>query len=111
MSLSLYNKSANRGECIQPCRRRYKVTDVETDRELEIDNEYIMSPKDLCTIKFLDQIINSGVSIFKIEGRGRSPEYVYTVTKVYKEASQNFSKDKVDSWLKELESVYNRGFW
>ncbi len=111
MSLATYNASANRGACLQNCRRAYRVIDDETGKELVIDNKYVMSPKDLCTIKFLDKIIDAGVSILKIEGRGRAPEYVYTVTKVYKEAVEDFSKEKVEGWIKMLESVYNRGFW
>ena len=116
MSLGLYNTSANRGKCVQPCRRGYKITDEETGKELVLDNKYVMSPKDLCTIKFLDQILDSGVSVLKIEGRGRSPEYVYTVTKVYREAvdaykEKTYTKEKIESWLEELKSVYNRGFW
>jgi len=116
MSLALYNEPANRGKCLQACRRSYRVIDEETGDELIIKNHHIMSPKDLCTIKFLDKIINSGVSILKIEGRGRSPEYVYTVTKCYKEAVESiknntYSKEKIDSWTKQLETVFNRGFW
>lgn len=116
MSLAKYNFSANRGACLQPCRREYKVTDEETGEELKIDNKFIMSPKDLCTIEFLDKIINSGIDILKIEGRARSPEYVYTVTKVYKEAitsikNKTYTKEKIKKWNKELKEVYNRGFW
>jgi putative protease len=92
------------------------VIDQETGFEIEIDNEYMMSPKDLCTIGFLDEIINSGVKVLKIEGRGRAPEYVATVTKCYREAidsiaAGNFSQEKVNEWMKMLETVYNRGFW
>ncbi|MBU0466576.1 MAG: U32 family peptidase [Nanoarchaeota archaeon] len=116
MSLAKYNWSANRGKCFQPCRRAYRVIDEETGDELKIDNKYVMSPKDLCTIKFLDKIIESGVSVLKIEGRARPPEYVYTVTKVYKEAAlavknKTFNDKKIKAWIKELETVYNRGFW
>ena len=116
MSLALFNESANRGKCLQPCRREYKVTDNETGDELIIDNHNVMSPKDLCTISFLDELIKAGVSIFKIEGRGRSPEYVYTVTKVYKEAIESinkktYTKEKINNWTKQLETVFNRGFW
>jgi len=116
MSLAKYNCSANRGDCFQPCRRAYRVIDEETGEELKIDNKYVMSPADLCTIKFLDKILASGVSVLKIEGRARPPEYVQTVTKVYKEAVQavankTFTGKKINAWLKELESVYNRGFW
>jgi putative protease len=116
--LSLHSNfaSANRGACIQNCRRSYIVTDKEEGVELEIDNEYIMSAKDLCTIDFIDEIIKAGVSIFKIEGRGRSADYVYTTSKCYKEAidayyAETFSKEKVAHWKKELETVFNRGFW
>lgn len=116
MSLMQYNLSSNRGKCIQPCRRRYKVTDEETGKELIIDNKYVMSLKDLCTINFLDKIIESGVDILKIEGRARSPEYVQTVVSTYKKAiksikEKNFSKDKIDKWTNSLKKVYNRGFW
>jgi putative protease len=116
MSLALYNSSANRGACYQPCRRMYTVKDTETDAELSIDNNYIMSPKDLCTITFLDTILKSGVSVLKIEGRGRAPEYVATVVRAYKEAIQNiehktFTQTKVKQWLAQLQTVYNRGFW
>ncbi len=111
MSLSLYNRSANRGECLQPCRRKYRVIDEETQNELVIDNHYVMSPKDLCTIGCVDQIMEAGVSVLKIEGRGRSPEYVHTVVSVYREAVDSFSKEKISIWLEKLRSVYNRGFW
>ncbi|MBF8263012.1 MAG: family peptidase [Parachlamydiales bacterium] len=116
MSLSLYNKSANRGECIQPCRRKYRVFDDETQNELVIDNQYVMSPKDLCTIGRLDEIVDAGVSILKIEGRGRAPEYVYTVVGAYREAADAiergaFSNEKIQIWMDRLKSVYNRGFW
>ncbi|MEK6948331.1 MAG: peptidase U32 family protein [Nanoarchaeota archaeon] len=116
MSLATYNSSANRGSCLQNCRRSYKVTDEETGDELVIDNKYIMSPKDLCTIGFIDKLIESGASIFKIEGRGKPPEYVYTTTKAYKEAidsyyNKTYTEDKIKNWIKELEKVYNRGFW
>lgn len=116
MSLATYNASANRGACLQNCRRAYKVIDEETGDELVIDNKYIMSPKDLCTIGFMDKILDSGVSVLKIEGRARSTEYIYIVTKVYKEAIKsyyegNYTKEKIDLWIKELESVFNRGFW
>jgi len=116
LSLHSQNASANRGACTQNCRHAYKVTDIETNEELVIDNEYIMSPKDLCTIDIIDQIIESGVSILKIEGRGKGPEYVYTVTKTYQEAitaveEKEYTKEKIDKWKTELEKVYNRGFW
>jgi putative protease len=116
MSLAAFNKSANRGECLQVCRRKYRVFDDETGNELVVDNEYIMSPKDLCTIEIIDKIIESGVSVLKIEGRGRSPDYVYKTVKAYREAVESvidgsFSDEKVKAWMVELESVFNRGFW
>ena len=116
MSLHEKNASANRGACVQNCRRPYKVTDLETGNELVIEDEYIMSPKDLCTIDFMDQMIESGIDVFKIEGRSKSAEYVYTTTKCYREAIDailegNYSEEKVQGWLSELEKVYNRGFW
>ena len=116
LSLDNMNYSANRGACMQLCRRAYTVKDKDTDLELEVDNEYIMSPKDLKTIHFLDKILDAGVSVLKIEGRGRSPEYVKTVTRCYREAVEayvegSFTRDKVEQWDKELETVYNRGFW
>ncbi len=116
ISLDNLNTSANRGSCLQQCRRRYLVTDIEDGHQLEIDNEYIMSPKDLCTISFLDRIVAAGVSVFKIEGRARGPEYVKTVTMCYREAADavlngTYSKEKIEEWQKRLSSVYNRGFW
>ncbi|MDP6600519.1 MAG: peptidase U32 family protein [Candidatus Woesearchaeota archaeon] len=116
MSLATYNASANRGACLQNCRRSYKVIEEGTGNELVIDNKYVMSPKDLCTIGFLDKIVKAGVSVLKIEGRARSPEYVYEVTKAYKEAIEsinrnNYTKDKIKVWTKKLKGVYNRGFW
>lgn len=116
LSLHSHNSSANRGACKQNCRKKYTVIDQESGFEIEIDNEYMMSPKDLCTIDFLDQIIDSGVKVLKIEGRGRAPEYVATVTKCYREAidaiaSGSFTKVAVSEWMKKLETVYNRGFW
>lgn len=116
MSLATYNYPANRGECLQNCRRAYKVVDEETGDELVIDNKYVMSPKDLCTIGFLDRIIGAGVSVLKIEGRGRAPDYVYTVTKAYREAIDSFyggtySKEKIAEWVRGLETTFNRGFW
>ena len=116
LSLDNMNSSANRGACLQVCRRPYKVTDKEGEIELSVDNEYIMSPKDLCTLPFLDRLIAAGVSVLKIEGRGRSAEYVKTVTRVYKEAAQAvadgvFTAGKRESWMRQLEGVYNRGFW
>ncbi len=116
LSLHSANSSANRGACKQNCRKKYTVIDQETGFEIELDNEYMMSPKDLCTISFLDQIIDSGVKVLKIEGRGRAPEYVATVVKAYKEAidaiaEKTFSQEKVTEWMSRLETVYNRGFW
>jgi putative protease len=116
MSLAQYNHSANRGDCLQACRRKYQVKDEETGDELAIDNHHIMSPKDLCTITFLDQLLDAGVQVLKLEGRGRPAEYVYTVTKAYKEAARSwqegtFTKEKASTWKKELEKVFNRGFW
>lgn len=116
MSLHNHNSSANRGACKQNCRKKYTVIDQETGVEMELDNEYIMSPKDLCTIDFLDQIVDAGVKVLKIEGRGRAPEYVARVIKSYRDAIDSvengtYSKEKVISWMQELEKVYNRGFW
>ncbi|MEN8185832.1 MAG: peptidase U32 family protein [Bacteroidota bacterium] len=116
MSLHTFNSSANRGACKQNCRKKYTVIDQETGIEMEIDNEYIMSPKDLCTIDILDQVADAGVKVLKLEGRGRAPEYVAKVTKSYREAIDsiaegNYSKEKVENWLTELKKVYNRGFW
>ena len=116
MSLHNMNRSANRGECVQICRRSYTVTDNETGNELEIDNKYIMSPKDLKTIRFIDKMMQAGVRVFKIEGRARGPEYVYTVVKCYKEAIQavldgTFTEEKKDEWDERLATVFNRGFW
>jgi putative protease len=116
LSLDNMNSSANRGACLQPCRRTYLVTDKEDGHQYEIDNQYIMSPKDLCTIGFIDKIAMAGVTVLKIEGRGRSHEYVHTVTKCYREAADSvqnntFNQDKVAAWMDRLQSVYNRGFW
>lgn len=116
LSLHSHNSSANRGACKQNCRKKYTVIDQESGFEIELDNEYMMSPKDLCTIGFLDQIVGAGVKVLKIEGRGRAPEYVATVTKCYREAIDaiadgTFSQQKVEEWMKQLETVYNRGFW
>ncbi|MDP2089221.1 MAG: peptidase U32 family protein [Flavobacteriaceae bacterium] len=116
MSLHAFNSSANRGACKQNCRKPYKVIDQETGFEMEIDNEYIMSPQDLCTIDFLDKIKDAGVKVLKLEGRGRAPEYVAKVVKCYREAIDSledgtYSKEKVSGWMHELEKVYNRGFW
>lgn len=116
MSLDNAGRSANRGECMQICRRSYIVTDRETGDELEIDNKYIMSPKDLKTIRFIDRMMKAGVSVFKIEGRARSAEYVYTVVNCYKEAiaavvEGTFTDEKKDKWDEQLSTVFNRGFW
>jgi putative protease len=116
ISLDNANKSANRGACLQYCRRPYKVTDMDGGAELVVDNKYIMSPKDLKTLDFLDKILDSGVRVLKIEGRGRSAEYVKTVTRVYKKAVKayfegEFTQQNKDKWNEELKTVYNRGFW
>lgn len=116
LSLHEDNASANRGNCYQICRRSYIVTDKESGRELEIDNEFIMSPKDLCTIGFLDQIIDAGARVLKIEGRARSAEYVKTVSECYSEAVEavingTFGKEKAEGWMTRLSTVFNRGFW
>ena len=116
MSLHSYNSSANRGACKQNCRKKYTVIDQESGFEMEIDNEYIMSPKDLCTIDFLDQVADAGIKVLKIEGRGRAPEYVAKVIRCYREAidaltNGTYDKEKVISWMLDLEKVYNRGFW
>ncbi|WP_425656968.1 peptidase U32 family protein [Tenacibaculum ascidiaceicola] len=116
MSLHSHNSSANRGACKQNCRKKYTVIDQESGFEMELDNEYIMSPKDLCTIDFLDQVADAGIKVLKIEGRGRAPEYVAKVIKCYRDAidslyDETYDKEKVISWMQELEKVYNRGFW
>lgn len=116
LSLDNLNSSANRGACLQQCRRKYTVKDKESNLELEIDNEYIMSPKDLKTVSFLDKILDAGVRVLKLEGRGRSPEYVKTVTRVYREAvnawfAHEYSEENIQRWNDELATVYNRGFW
>lgn len=116
LSLHQYNASANRGACFQLCRRGYEVTDLETGTKLEIDNEYIMSPKDLCTVEFIDKMADAGVTIFKIEGRARSAEYVKKVTSVYRRAADALLQGQFTSGLsaslkKELSQVFNRGFW
>lgn len=115
LSLHTHNASANRGACKQNCRRTYTVQDEEGN-ELKIDNEFIMSPKDLCTIDFLDQILETGVSILKIEGRSKGPDYVYETVSCYREAvgsvqDGSYSPKKVSGWMGRLEKVYNRGFW
>lgn len=116
LSLQNLGRSANRGECMQVCRRSFTVTDRETGMELDVDNKYIMSPKDLKTIGFMDKMVEAGVSVFKIEGRARAAEYVYTVVKCYKEALRavldgTFSPERVAEWNKQLATVFNRGFW
>ena len=116
LSLQNLGRSANRGECMQVCRRSFTVTDRETGMELDVDNKYIMSPKDLKTIGFMDKLVEAGVSVFKIEGRARAAEYVYTVVKCYKEALRavldgTFSPERVAEWDKQLATVFNRGFW
>ncbi|MDR3189120.1 MAG: U32 family peptidase [Prevotellaceae bacterium] len=116
MSLHENGFSANRGECLQSCRRSYLVTEKESGKELEIDHDYIMSPKDLCTIGFLDKMLDAGVRVFKVEGRARSAEYVKKVCQCYNEAFEaiidgSYAKEKVDKWLYELSTVFNRGFW
>ncbi len=116
LSLDNFNSSANRGSCLQPCRRGYLVKELEDGFELAIDNKYIMSPKDLCTIGFLDKMLKAGVSILKIEGRGRSADYVKVTTECYHEAVQaiedgTYTQEKVAAWTERLKTVYNRGFW
>lgn len=116
LSLHEMDNSANRGACMQICRRAYTVKDKESDIELEVDNQYIMSPKDLKTIHFMDEMIEAGVRVFKIEGRARGPEYVRTVVECYKQAIQScldgtFTEEKVQAWDNRLKTVFNRGFW
>ncbi len=116
LSLDEYNYSANRGACLQLCRREYLVKDVESDTELLVSGKYIMSPKDLCTISFLDKIIHAGVRVLKIEGRGRSADYVKTVVECYKEAVQavvdgTYTPERIATWTERLRTVFNRGFW
>ncbi|MCR4827518.1 MAG: U32 family peptidase [Bacteroidales bacterium] len=116
LSLDNYNFSSNRGACNQPCRRAYRIIDEENEIELKVENPYILSPKDLCTIGILDKILKAGVSILKIEGRGRPPEYVNVVTQCYHEAIQaiengTYTQERVEEWMQRLRSVYNRDFW
>lgn len=116
LSLHSHNSSANRGACIQNCRRSYTVIDKEDGTELEIDNEFIMSPKDLCTIDFIDQLLDTGICVMKIEGRGRAPEYVRTVIACYREAIDSYfegtyNEKKVEGWMTRLSQVFNKGFW
>ena len=116
LSLHELNASANRGACMQVCRRAYRVHDVDSDIELEVDNKYIMSPKDLKTIHFMNKMMDAGVRVFKIEGRARGPEYVKTVVSCYREAIETYldgtySQEKIDNWNTRLAKVFNRGFW
>jgi len=116
LSLHAQNASANRGACVQNCRRPYKVIDTETNEALLVDNEYIMSPKDLCSINILNQVIKSGVNVLKIEGRSKGADYVFVVTQCYREAleaikNNNYTQEKINDWMKRLSTVYNRGFW
>lgn len=116
MSLAQYNASANRGACFQTCRRAYRVTDEETGEELVIDNKYVMSPKDLCTVQFLDRIAAAGITVLKLEGRARTADYVATVTCVYREAldalaAGTYDPEQSQPWIDELSKVFNRGFW
>ncbi len=116
LSLHQENSSANRGACLQICRRSYILSDKETQDEIEVDNEYLMSPKDLCTIGFLNKILDSGVTVLKLEGRARSPEYVKTVTQCYREAVESiqdgtYGQEKINQWMERLSRVFNRGFW
>jgi U32 family peptidase len=116
MSLALTNHSANRGDCLQSCRRSYRVIDDATGEELKVENRFVMSPRDLCTIHMIDQLIDAGVRVFKIEGRGRPADYVYKVTHAYRKAIDacldgSYTEAKRQKWQKELETVFNRGFW
>lgn len=116
LSLMAQHRSANRGECVQICRRSYMLTDRETGNEITVDNQYLMSPKDLKTIRFVDRMMEAGVRVFKIEGRARGPEYVLTVVRCYKEAIQSvldgtFTEAKKDEWDRQLAAVFNRDFW
>jgi len=115
MSLFQNNTSAQRGACLHECRKKYRIIDDETGKEMIIDNQYVLSPKDLCTLPFLNELADAGISVFKIEGRGRSPQYVDIVTRTYKEAltsiqNNSFTKEKTNKWMKELKRVFNRGF-
>ena len=116
LSLHEQNSSANRGACLQTCRKSYIVTEKETGFELEIDNEYIMSPKDLMTVNFIDKVLDAGVKVLKIEGRARSAEYVKTTAECYREAvdavfENTYTEEKINDWIKRLSTVFNRGFW
>lgn len=115
MSILQTNTSAQRGACLQECRKKYRIIEEETGREMRVENEYILSPKDLCCIDFLDKVVDAGVSILKVEGRGRSPQYVDMVISCYSEAVEaiadgTYSKKKIDGWIERLKKVYNRGF-
>ncbi|MBS1927235.1 MAG: U32 family peptidase [Bacteroidetes bacterium] len=116
LSLHSQNASANRGACVQNCRHSYTVTDNESGEELKVENEYIMSAQDLCTINILDQLVKAGVSVFKIEGRSKGAEYVQVVTECYREAiisigNNSYTSEKIAGWMERLSAVYNRGFW
>ncbi len=116
LSLHSHNASANRGACIQNCRRKYIVVDQDEGVEMAVDNEYIMSAKDLCTLPFLDKVLDAGVRILKIEGRGRAADYVDATVSCYREATDAiqegiFTREKIDNWMRRLATVYNRGFW
>ena len=116
MSLATKNYSANRGECLQTCRRRFRVIDDSSNEELVLDNQFVMSPKDLCMIGFMDELIEAGATVFKIEGRGRASDYIYHTTKAYREAIDSYvagtySAEKIKAWTERLENVFNRGFW
>ena len=116
LSLAAWGASANRGACLQACRRGYLVTDYETGNEIHIDNKYLMSPKDLCTIEFMDKFVEAGVKVFKIEGRARSAEYVKRAAKCYREAADSvadgsYCQEKALKWKEQLAEVFNRGFW
>ena len=115
MSLISNNTSAQRGACLQECRKSYRIIDDESGVELKVENSYVMSPKDLCTLPFLDKLVGAGIDVFKIEGRGRAPEYVDTVVRAYREAvdsiaANQFTQEKIDQWMEQLKKVYNRGF-
>lgn len=116
LSLHEFNASANRGACMQTCRRSYTLTDKESGYEIDVENEYLMSPKDLCTIGFLNKILDAGITVLKIEGRARSPEYVKRTVEVYSQAldsilDNTYNQLKIDQWKEQLQGVFNRGFW
>jgi len=115
MSLLQTNTSAQRGACLHECRKKYRIIDDETGKEMMVDNQYVLSPKDLCTLPFLDELVEAGISVFKIEGRGRSAQYVDTVTRIYRQAveaieARSFTREKITEWMEELKTVFNRGF-